>query len=685
MAFFQVSRSKPGRPDTLMSAMTHSSPENTKTIEQHSDRELLRRFVQDGDENAFAQIVVRHAPLVMSVCRRVVGQSADVDDAFQATFFALSRRPHSIYECLSLAGWLYSVAFRASVRLVRLRKRTMMQALPEHIRTTEPDPLDQIAVASDLAALDAELNGLPEKYRNVLVMSYFAQHTNQEIADQLKESKGAVDGRIRDARKMLRVRLARRGVEIGVLTIAAAMTQSTASAASPALIRTTIGFGSSVFSSTDAESMLAVNETQLNLLTSTGISLMSIKSGLIAAASLLALTAVIGISRLAAIQDGASATDGTGTIDTTETATASATAVEDSASISASVSDVVIEAREGAARGVRVTSGDSVLEAGSVTFTDTASATMNSSSADATTAERPLKGALAEFSRKSERTAERELNLLMAGMDMPALEYPGEESLASILHYVAEYLSETTGRKVLILPDVSDPDIESIDYLNSVNVSSVYIPEGSMTLASALDLIFARVMDQELTWMVKDEVLMITTRATAESEENLILRSYDISRVREQSDVLFPDYPQNIGGQGGGFGGGGHFQVTEKTPAASGAAGTDSAPGDAGLASDGNAEDKRSGGQGRRAVDLTTPQTLTWEYALMQVVMEMTSPPCLWIQNGDAIGTLAVAGNRLIVRQTRVGHEAVIEVLDALEDAAEEAAESSGDSESSVK
>ena len=176
---------------------------------------------------------------------------------------------------------------------------------------------------------------------------------------------------------------------------------------------------------------------------------------------------------------------------------------------------------------------------------------------------------------------------------MPALEYPGEESLEVILQYIADYLTETTGRKVLILPDVSDPDIETIDYLSSVNVSNVNIPEGSMTLASALDLIFSRVKDVELTWMVKDEVLMITTRATAESEENLILRSYDISRVREQSEVLFPVYPQNIGGQGGGFGGGGHFQVTEKAPAASGAAGTDPATGDAGLASDGAAKDKR--------------------------------------------------------------------------------------------
>ncbi len=65
----------------------------------------------------------------------------------------------------------------------------MTQPLTDQIPAAEPDPLDVIAQASDLATLDEELNQLPQKYRDVLVMSYFAQHTNQEIADQLNESK----------------------------------------------------------------------------------------------------------------------------------------------------------------------------------------------------------------------------------------------------------------------------------------------------------------------------------------------------------------------------------------------------------------------------------------------------------------------------------------------------------------
>ncbi len=286
-----------------MSAMTHSPDSNADNRELPSDRDLLRRFIFDGDETSFAAIVERHAALVMSVCRRVVGQSPDVDDAFQATFFALSQRPKNIYDCSSLSGWLYSVAWRASVRLVRLRKRTMTQPLPDQVPASEPDPLDVIAQANDLASLDEELNQLPQKFRDVLVMSYFADQTNQQIADQLNESKGAIDGRIRDARRMLRVRLARRGVEVGVLAVATAYVQSTSSAASPALIQKAISLGAPGLVSQELAALNAAEVAQMKFLTSTGIPLMS-KIGLTITAGLVLATGLWGMTKLAAFQDG---------------------------------------------------------------------------------------------------------------------------------------------------------------------------------------------------------------------------------------------------------------------------------------------------------------------------------------------------------------------------------------------
>ena len=179
----------------------------------------------------------------------------------------------------------------------------MTQPLPDQVPASEPDPLDVIAQANDLASLDEELNQLPQKFRDVLVMSYFADQTNQQIADQLNESKGAIDGRIRDARRMLRVRLARRGVEVGVLAVATAYVQSTSSAASPALIQKAISLGAPGLVSQELAALNAAEVAQMKFLTSTGIPLMS-KIGLTITAGLVLATGLWGMTKLAAFQDG---------------------------------------------------------------------------------------------------------------------------------------------------------------------------------------------------------------------------------------------------------------------------------------------------------------------------------------------------------------------------------------------
>jgi len=105
-----------------------------------------------------------------------------------------------------------------------------------------------IASAQDCLVLDEELNTLSAKYREVLVMNYFAGQSCQEIADQLSVSTGTIDGRIREARNALRVRLARRGVAIGVLAVAAGLGSGTAAAASSAILNSTIQLGAQLLS-----------------------------------------------------------------------------------------------------------------------------------------------------------------------------------------------------------------------------------------------------------------------------------------------------------------------------------------------------------------------------------------------------------------------------------------------------
>src|SRR5262249_25096911 len=128
-----------------------------------SDTELLRRFVRDRDADAFELLVRRHERMVLGVCRRVLRDDHDAEDAFQATFLVLARKAHSV-EGGGLAGWLSRVAYRAAVRArlrrVRRAARERQTARPEAVAL---DPSAE-AVWRDLRPiLDDEVNALPEK------------------------------------------------------------------------------------------------------------------------------------------------------------------------------------------------------------------------------------------------------------------------------------------------------------------------------------------------------------------------------------------------------------------------------------------------------------------------------------------------------------------------------------------
>ena len=192
-----------------------------------SDALLLARFVQTCDEQAFRELVERHSRLVFGVCTRVLGHRQDAEEAFQATFLVLTQKAEQLEvahsRSPSLGPWLYGVAYRVAVRAAQKRTRRKENPLPQEIAVGN-DMLEHLTDKHWRAVLDDELNRLPKKYREPLVLHYLLGKKNPEIAAELGLTIRTVEGRQRRGKQRLRQRLALRKVSLplAVATLAAA-------------------------------------------------------------------------------------------------------------------------------------------------------------------------------------------------------------------------------------------------------------------------------------------------------------------------------------------------------------------------------------------------------------------------------------------------------------------------------
>jgi len=205
-----------------------------------TDAQLLARFSASRDETAFAALLQRHGPLVLNVCRRVLGNVHDADDAFQAVFLVLARKADSIRRKESLGSWLYGVAFRIASRLkanAARRRNVERQAEP-----MTPATADHRAAWDDLQPiLDEELSRLPEKYRVSIVLRYLQGKSNEEAAREAGCPAGTMSWRLAHGLDLLRQRLDRRGVAIPACGLAVLLTDHAASASlSPVLAAGTL-------------------------------------------------------------------------------------------------------------------------------------------------------------------------------------------------------------------------------------------------------------------------------------------------------------------------------------------------------------------------------------------------------------------------------------------------------------
>jgi RNA polymerase sigma factor (sigma-70 family) len=197
-----------------------------------ADGQLLDRFVERREEAVFEAIVRRHGPMVWGVCRRVLRDHHDTEDAFQATFLVLARKAASVMPREKLGNWLYGVAYQTAMkaRAMRAKRRgreRQVSEMPEP-EVASHDPRDELA-----ESLDGELSRLSEKYRTPIVLCDLEGRSHKEAASQLGWPIGTVSSRLSRARSMLAKRLTRRGLSLSGGSLALLLAQESASASMP--------------------------------------------------------------------------------------------------------------------------------------------------------------------------------------------------------------------------------------------------------------------------------------------------------------------------------------------------------------------------------------------------------------------------------------------------------------------
>ncbi|HEX5270488.1 MAG TPA: sigma-70 family RNA polymerase sigma factor [Gemmataceae bacterium] len=254
------------------------------------DAELIERFVARRDGAAFARLVERHGPLVLGVCRRVLRNHHDAEDAFQATFLVLARKARLIRRRDALPGWLHKVAYRLALNLrasAERRRRAERQAPPSPQKLAD----DAITWGDLRTVLDEELDRLPEKYRAPLLLCCLAGRTRDEAAEQLGWTVGALKMRLERARQLLRARLARRGLTVPATLLAMLFAQQATATPVPATLATATARAAPLFAAGATPAGLSARVVRL---AGVGLSAGRSPAILLGAAVLLTLVGVAG-------------------------------------------------------------------------------------------------------------------------------------------------------------------------------------------------------------------------------------------------------------------------------------------------------------------------------------------------------------------------------------------------------
>jgi RNA polymerase sigma factor (sigma-70 family) len=198
-----------------------------------SDGQLLESFLTRREEAAFEALLRRHGPMVLGVCRRILRNLHDAEDAFQATFLVLARKAASVRPRDMVGNWLYGVAYRTAMKARAMNAK-------RRVKEKQARPAPQAGSEAHeelLEQLDHELSRLPDKYRVPVVLCELEGRSRREVAGLLGVPEGTLSWRLAQAKK----RLARRLSRYGTVVVAALLAEGAASAClSPALRASTV-------------------------------------------------------------------------------------------------------------------------------------------------------------------------------------------------------------------------------------------------------------------------------------------------------------------------------------------------------------------------------------------------------------------------------------------------------------
>lgn len=251
-----------------------------------SDAELLTRFAERRDEAAFESLVWRHGQLIWGVCRRMLRNRQDTEDAFQATFLVLARKARSVRKREAVGAWLYQVARRIALEL---RRKNHAARLVPLIDSNADAPVDCAERVDLRQTLEEEIACLPPKYRLPAVLRYVEGKSTAETAAIVGCPAGTVLSRLAWVRRRLRVRLNRRGFGFAVVLSAATATENAAGVPTVCVLTTVaaaLAFVHRKVVGTSRSVLLAQGALQAMLMTKVTVGLFAILGVMSAAAGI---------------------------------------------------------------------------------------------------------------------------------------------------------------------------------------------------------------------------------------------------------------------------------------------------------------------------------------------------------------------------------------------------------------